>query len=570
MPWTAKDASRHKKGLSSKQARQWAAVANSVLAACLRDGGTDATCAGKAIQQANGVVGNAQAMQRFTVQSALTAPTRTLTVHDCEYVVAPGVLIVEGVLNGGLIPASALIADEWDYIPITLRHPRDTQGNPISANDPEVLTQYSVGHLAQCRLGTGQRGSQTVCSLRAMLYLDQARIAQMGSDAEATLARLQAQEPCDVSTGFYSTSLPAQGQFAGASYTEIHQSLTPDHLALLPDEIGACDWGAGCGAPRLHHATCTCDDPAACTCHDEEPPMIEDDTPPVSRMQRLWQAVQAIFHEGHTAVVANDSGDLIHIEQTDADLRDALQGCLMREAESHEYPIWIDAVNAQDQYFTYHKSGQQYRRYWGMQDGAVVLMDGAEPVQQVTEYVPIPGATTEDPPMANQIPTNIIKSHANWLIANGAQTGWSEDHRHMLEAMGEAELLVLRGLPKQAPPKASETLTVEDALAALPPELRESHLASHRDYERRKAGLITQVMAHKHNPYSEVELRGKNVEFLTSLLAMAGEETEQPASYSGRRMPQVRVVQDEEDRPPPLPNTLDLVVQRQRELGMRS
>ncbi|HEX6827161.1 MAG TPA: hypothetical protein VF077_12660 [Nitrospiraceae bacterium] len=569
MPYTARDADRHKKGLSAKQKRQWAAVANSVLAACIKDGGTDASCAGKAIQQANGVVGTPATMHRLTVQTALTAPTRNLTVHDCEYVVAPGVLIVEGVLNGGFIPASALVPDDWDWIPITLSHPRDAQGNPISANDPAVLSAYSVGHLAQCRLGTGQRGSQTVCSLRAMLYLDQARIAQMGDAAQATLARLQAQEPCDVSTGFYSTSIPAQGQFAGALYTEIHQSLTPDHLALLPDEEGACSWSnGGCGVPRLHEAetTCACETPDACTCGQE--PVVPAAALP--RLQRFWSLMQRFFHEDHAVVVVPDEPAL-QTEQTDADVREALQGCLMREMGEYDSPMWIDEINSQDQYFTYHKRGGLYRRYWQTQDGLITLMEGEEPVQRVTDYVPIPATMTEEePPVAGlPVPNNIIKSHANWLIANGAQTGWSEDHRHMLEGMTEAALLVLRGLPKQAPPRASETLTVEDALATLPAELRESHLASHREYERRKAGLVTQVLAHKHNPYTEVELRGKNVEFLTSLLAMAGEETAPQGTYEGRRMPSVRVVQDEDDQPPPLPNTLELVVQRQRALGLR-
>lgn len=51
MPWTAKDAKRHKKGLSPSQAKEWAKVANSVLASCQKEGGKD--CEGKAIRVAN-------------------------------------------------------------------------------------------------------------------------------------------------------------------------------------------------------------------------------------------------------------------------------------------------------------------------------------------------------------------------------------------------------------------------------------------------------------------------------------------------------------------------------------
>lgn len=57
MPWTAADAHDHKKGLTSAQATRWAKIANAALAACLHQGGSDATCAPQAIRQANGTVG---------------------------------------------------------------------------------------------------------------------------------------------------------------------------------------------------------------------------------------------------------------------------------------------------------------------------------------------------------------------------------------------------------------------------------------------------------------------------------------------------------------------------------
>ena len=56
MPWTPGDASKHNKGLSAKQARQWSQVANSALAACLDKGNSPSDCEGSAIRQANAVV----------------------------------------------------------------------------------------------------------------------------------------------------------------------------------------------------------------------------------------------------------------------------------------------------------------------------------------------------------------------------------------------------------------------------------------------------------------------------------------------------------------------------------
>jgi hypothetical protein len=51
MPWTAKDAKRFKKGLTSAQAAKWAKIANAALASCQARGGSD--CEGYAIRTAN-------------------------------------------------------------------------------------------------------------------------------------------------------------------------------------------------------------------------------------------------------------------------------------------------------------------------------------------------------------------------------------------------------------------------------------------------------------------------------------------------------------------------------------
>lgn len=76
MPWTAADAHDHKKGLTPAQATRWAKIANSALAACLKNGGSDATCAPKAIRQANGVVGKADDATLYTALCKQTPPLR--------------------------------------------------------------------------------------------------------------------------------------------------------------------------------------------------------------------------------------------------------------------------------------------------------------------------------------------------------------------------------------------------------------------------------------------------------------------------------------------------------------
>jgi len=51
MPWTSADADEHVKGLSPRQQKAWAEIANSALAECEKKGGPD--CEGRAIRIAN-------------------------------------------------------------------------------------------------------------------------------------------------------------------------------------------------------------------------------------------------------------------------------------------------------------------------------------------------------------------------------------------------------------------------------------------------------------------------------------------------------------------------------------
>jgi len=57
MPWTAEDAKRFTSAADTpKKQRQWAEVANSMLESCLKEGGKQKDCEGRAIKAANAAV----------------------------------------------------------------------------------------------------------------------------------------------------------------------------------------------------------------------------------------------------------------------------------------------------------------------------------------------------------------------------------------------------------------------------------------------------------------------------------------------------------------------------------
>jgi 2'-5' RNA ligase len=162
-----------------------------------------------------------------------------------EYAVAPATIIVAGVLKGELVPADELadFAERWNGRPLPLRHPKDELGNYIVANDPSVVESSVLGQFFNAEF-TGDR-------IRGEMWLDVAKAQRLGGDALKVLDQLDSGEVIEVSTGYWALQVDdAQGTFNGQPYSGIQRNLVPDHIALLPDEVGACSVAQGCGAGR--------------------------------------------------------------------------------------------------------------------------------------------------------------------------------------------------------------------------------------------------------------------------------------------------------------------------------
>lgn len=452
--------------------------------------------------------------RRLTIQTALTVPPARLTLNNREYLTAPAVLIVEGVLNGSYIPGSELVAPDWNNVPVVINHPLDAQGVPMSARTPEVLAASGVGHLYHARLGTGQRQGHTVTSLQAELWLDVAQVQTVGGEAVQAMTMLEAQTPLELSTGFYSYAEETSGAFYGVPYSEVHHDLRPDHLALLPNGIGACDWQSGCGSPRLNQQ---------CTCHQETPmdhAQARGWRGFVHTLKTFVQQEEAGREPGPPVVFVNGYyvGDgtqeqvcalarqlptpPVRTNQTDADTREALYGALAREMGIDFTPIFIDAVDMANQTFTYRQGERLMQRSWTLEDGQIALTDGAQDVQRQTTYVPVTQAK-EDPPMA----TEAVKTRVTALITNTA-TAWQEADRPQLEAMSEAQL-------ERLEPNT-------DALAALQAQ------------ETRKAAVIAALVANTWCRLSESTLKSMALQELEDLTAMGAQ---QDPSYAGQGLP---------------------------------
>lgn len=241
MPWTKKDADKHKKGLSDKQKEKWAATANSVLAACLKKGGAKASCEAQAVRIANGTANNNEVYTSQEVEQEVTYTVREETYKDAKHLVVPVIMMVEGVHNGSLGPLFHSISelgkfpDAWNGRPVVIDHP-EIEGQSVSANSPEIMERQVVGIIFNTHVDDNK--------LKAEAWLDEEKLRQ---SCPSVLAAIQNTEPIEVSIGVFTDTEEVEGDWNEEHYIAIAHNHRPDHLALLPGGRGACSVEDGCG-----------------------------------------------------------------------------------------------------------------------------------------------------------------------------------------------------------------------------------------------------------------------------------------------------------------------------------
>ncbi|MFW6121526.1 MAG: DUF2213 domain-containing protein [Petrotogales bacterium] len=239
MPWKPGDADKHKKGLTGAQKKKWAKIANSARSSCLKKGGSEKECDASAIRIANSQV-NVNLLIYSESQPEYIPETREW--EGKQYLIIPVVMMTEGVHSGshGAIyhgpEELGKIVDSWNGIPVTISHPINEQGEFVSANDPSVLSSWAVGQIFNAYMDG--------VKLKAEAWIDVQRLAAVSPE---TLTKVQAGEIIEVSVGIFSDEEEIEGYWNNEQYTAVAKNYRPDHLALLPGEVGACSVSDGCG-----------------------------------------------------------------------------------------------------------------------------------------------------------------------------------------------------------------------------------------------------------------------------------------------------------------------------------
>jgi hypothetical protein len=183
----------------------------------------------------------------------IAGPSTTKQLEGRDHAVFPAVLVREQVLVNNLgrtfLSAAEIEAsvDAWNGVPVVIRHP-SKRGMPVSARDPEVLNSRGTGRIFGARFEDG--------ALKGDVWIDLQRAAEV-ADALSVVNGVQNGEVGEVSTGFGTQIEHAPGKWGTEAYDYVLHEIRPDHLALLPDEIGACSVTDGCGLGVNHAGDCS-------------------------------------------------------------------------------------------------------------------------------------------------------------------------------------------------------------------------------------------------------------------------------------------------------------------------
>lgn len=165
------------------------------------------------------------------------------TLNGRTYLTGNVIMAKEMVMNSLLYPSDELKrgVPGWNGRPVTVGHP-EKDGKPISANSPDVLDKTQIGFIFDTFI------EGTDAKLKANVWLDAQKIDSFPEVRDA----IANNQMLEVSTGLFIDREEKEGEFNHKKYIGIAKNHLPDHLALLPNEVGACSVEDGAGFPRTN------------------------------------------------------------------------------------------------------------------------------------------------------------------------------------------------------------------------------------------------------------------------------------------------------------------------------
>lgn len=424
------------------------------------------------------------------------APIRRAQLQGKSYIVAPVAMLTEGVhagSNGPLLYRESeckKAAPAWNMKPIVVYHPQ-MNGQGISACDPDVLEKQQVGMI----MNTGWRGK-----LRCEAWIDEARAAQVDN---RVIEALENNKVMEVSTGLFTDNVGEPGEWNGKPYSAEATNHQPDHLALLPDKIGACSVADGAGLLQLNEAA----------------------------TDAGFDATRLLVREFD--VLRKMVGNALSFSDIQAAVRAAVKGVAGEDAYIvdvfEKYAIYEVGMSEKLFKLDYSRKGKTLE---------IEIVGSPEEVIRVTEYksvAPKMNAAPVDKALSNnqKEKRRMTKEALVQSLIDNVATKWADGDREILMNMDES---VLEKLTPVAAPVAPETpvenaapaapvtptqMTVEQYIGQAPAEFRAVLINAQNAYEAQKAELIAKITANVRNQFTPAYLGTKDVNELRGIAALA-------------------------------------------------
>ncbi len=462
-------------------------------------------------------------LSTHTPAQAVNYSLRTEYRDGKKWLVAPAVMMVEGVHHGSRGPVYHTVealessVPLWEGHPVTIYHPQDTEGNYLSGHE-EASQRSVVGEVRNAWMDNNK--------LKAEIWLNEQRLMAVSPQA---LTHIQQGRPLDVSTGVFTQEEAVAGEWNGEQYESIAVQHQPDHLALLPGERGACSWQDGCGV-RVNH----------------EHPNQGGDMPDKEKegLLALFKQVKE-YGLAVTKLQVNELGfrELASKVQRKLDRLDS-------EARMHFlYDVYEDHFI----YSVHDRDNETERHYWqtyttNEADEAEFTGDPEEVRKQV-EFVAMTNNTTmkrTKQPTNNQTQSTMEKEKAPCGdcmekvvgLINNERTRFTKADREWLLALNEEQLDKLEPTEAPAPQvnreQALEVLREELAdaeklVGLLPGELKDQVEAGLTLHKEERTKLVKAIQANtEKDTWGDEELAGMDMTTLRKL-----EKSSRKADYSG-------------------------------------
>jgi len=450
------------------------------------------------------------ALQRITCNIGGGVRFDTLDGEEC--LVVDTAMLAEGVWEGSngplYYPKDELVqnVDAWNHMPIVVYHPTNN-GAGISARDPDVLKTRGVGIILNTRYDD---------KLRTQAWMKTRRLKEVD---KRVYDALTANKTIEVSTGLYTENVGPEGEFGGKKYVAKATKHRPDHLAILPDKVGAYSVAAGGGMLQLNES------------HEPER---------TTRILRrgLEEHLKAIG----VTVVANE----MSFSDVSRALCDALATAYGRPGQYWDgYVVEVYA----DRVIFRGEDNKLWQVDYTSSDAGVKLT-GDAPIQvvRVSEYRAV---TTQN--SASTQKEGHMAFDKNAHIASLVGNGFEEKDREWLSKLPDDQLAKIT--PKQTVPPTPATPnpvqvanavpapvltpastvqpvapvqpTYQDWLRSAPPEVQRVVNNALAVETQRKTELIAIITANTNNPFSKEFLQMKDVPELEGLARLA--QVQQPA-----------------------------------------